>query len=782
MNKGFTLIELLAVVTLIAVLSIIIIPNITENINNKKEEISEVNKKILESATDIYIERNANNYAYTYEANGSTYCIPIQSLINSNILETPLKNEKGKEIDYSKIIKATYSYTYNGFEYEIVKNNECTETVNYVSKPELQQNMIPVVYDETNNVWIKADITSKWYNYSEKEWANAVLVNEHKTENVSDSKSRYEYLQSPSGTKITEEDILGYFVWIPRFRYQLFDQSETTTINIVFENRDTLKSKGTQKGQWLTHPAFSQNEIELTGIWISKYESSNKDNNINIKPNKTPWTNIKFNDAYNISNNITNENNIYGLSNINTHLTHNDEWSAITYLTSSKYGINEKIEPSTKTITGQSTSTTGNITGIYDMSGVSKEFVVLENELENSLGYSLAETNSWYDETNSFSSSRDFYLTRGNTSIFNYLKSTGEQDNNTSFRITLLNHEILIPDFYGPNIVTSGDGLYESTLEEGKYIYRGANPNNHIWLDENGNKQQDSEELYRIMSFESDGTIKVIRNTVLPASVWDTSITEEGARNTDDNTYCIYSGTYYGCNVWGNQNNIYLDNEKIGNEFYYKYYTNPKPTSLTIQPSSGTVMQDSTLNRYLNNEWLPSTSLGEHVINHNFYVGGVYYQSSYKAGDKGLSMETQEEKAYTWNGNIGLMSVTEYVSASTNPSCVSVYSNYYYNINYYYDTTPDDGVSNKVQTLKSIDEWPCSNRNYNWMSMGFNEWTISPLTANHRSIWYLLPDGSLSSKNSSDTTTSYRPVFHLKSSVRLAGSGTINNPYQIVTY
>ena len=49
------------------------------------------------------------------------------------------------------------------------------------SVPVLASNMIPVYYDRTNDVWRKADSTnsnwnSKWYNYTNKMWANAVTV------------------------------------------------------------------------------------------------------------------------------------------------------------------------------------------------------------------------------------------------------------------------------------------------------------------------------------------------------------------------------------------------------------------------------------------------------------------------------------------------------------------------------------------------------------------------------------------------------------------------------
>ena len=75
-KNGFTLIELLAVVTIIALLSLIAIPNITKNIKDKKTEIDEANQKLLSSAADVYIENN-KNYDSSYEANGSTYCITL---------------------------------------------------------------------------------------------------------------------------------------------------------------------------------------------------------------------------------------------------------------------------------------------------------------------------------------------------------------------------------------------------------------------------------------------------------------------------------------------------------------------------------------------------------------------------------------------------------------------------------------------------------------------------------------------------------------------------------
>jgi len=52
--------------------------------------------------------------------------------------------------------------------------------------------------------------------------------------------------------------------------------------------------------------------------------------------------------------------------------------------------------------------------------------------------------------------------------------------------------------------VTEGDGLYIDTYEEGRYVYKGANPDNYITL---------NNELWRIIAIESDKSLKIIRNS-----------------------------------------------------------------------------------------------------------------------------------------------------------------------------------------------------------------------------------------------------------------------------
>ena len=329
-----------------------------------------------------------------------------------------------------------------------------------------------------------------------------------------------------------------------------------------------------------------------------------------------------------------------------------------------------------------------------------------------------------------------------------------------------------------PELAITGDGLYKSTTEPNRYIYRGANPNNYIYLKEDGNNNT----LYRIISYESDGTIKVIRDTSIGNIAWDKrdGNTDElkisGPRKNSNNTYCNYNGAtdeYYGCNVWGTQSNTYYNDTTLTNlnqDFFYKYFPNNTTQTLQNFTNTGTVTQNSSLNDYLNTEWTPAQTLNNYIAEHSFNVGGIYYTSSYAGGDKGISKELEEQNSYTWNGKIGLMNITDYVEASLNPTCTSVYSNFYYNTNYY---------KNNTQTLTGYDNWPCSNRNYNWMPKEINEWSISPYTGSRGYLWFVLSSGYFSSYNAY-SAHGVRPAFYLKSSIKLAGFGTSSEPYYIV--
>ena len=90
------------------------------------------------------------------------------------------------------------------------------------------------------------------------------------------------------------------------------------------------------------------------------------------------------------------------------------------------------------------------------------------------------------------------------------------------------------------DIVTSGDGLYADEYEEGKYTYKGANPNNYVTFN-------DEKAGWRIILINSDGTIKIMKEAIIGDIAWDKSGGVLGSndwnRPADLNTYL--NGDYY---------------------------------------------------------------------------------------------------------------------------------------------------------------------------------------------------------------------------------------------
>ncbi len=254
------------------------------------------------------------------------------------------------------------------------------------TEPVLHSGLIPVTLAEDGKVTM-ADTTSKWYSYEEKNWANAVILKSGVTHEVGDT--------------IPEDDIESYFVWIPKYKYKIFDMGDYTAqagtskpetsiakeIEIEFttdETTDTDTSCVSPKiagesgtcsvGKWMTHPAFQN--FDVTGLWIGKFENG-YDNGIIVKPNISSWRNADVATFFKTNYNYKRD--------LDSHMMKNTEWGAVAYLSHSKYGINGEVQVNSapnyltgygyNTEVGYKASTTGNITGVYDLSGGAWEYV-----------------------------------------------------------------------------------------------------------------------------------------------------------------------------------------------------------------------------------------------------------------------------------------------------------------------------------------------------------------------------------------------------------------------
>ena len=394
-----------------------------------------------------------------------------------------------------------------------LKNNIDTSGAN---SPVLASNMIPVYYDEINNVWKKADVNNKdssyqWYSYNstgDKKgmWANAVTVKEA---------NRQTYLNANVGTPISMDDITTMWVWIPRFNavtpsnYNGGTKANPGAIDVTFVKQNEIAID-----------AFTFGDKELSGFWYGKFEishttlASNKTKNnlgctnetcsnangIIIKPNVNSLRNNNVSNLFFASRSMEQTGNSFGFVNIevDTHMSKNNEWGAVAYLTQSIYGrctsnttctevgINNNTsyitgigdKPSStassvktntyNTISGKNASTTGTIYGIYDMSGGAWEYVmgVYSNKISDSgfsslpdnkyynnytatsyTGHAISETKGWYNDQSfsvyfSFSPwfKRSCYYDDGELSgMFAFYGSSGINGNNSASRFVITN-------------------------------------------------------------------------------------------------------------------------------------------------------------------------------------------------------------------------------------------------------------------------------------------------------------------------------------------------------
>ena len=386
--------------------------------------------------------------------------------------------------------------------------------VSGANEPVLASNMIPVYYDEANSVWKKADAsntnkTNPWYSYNSTgeykgRWANAVTVTET---------NRTTYLNATAGTAIPMDDINTMWVWIPRFNavtpsnYNGGAKESPGAIDVTFVNVNETAID-----------AFTFGNKELSGFWYAKFETSHSTlassttsnnlgctnetcsnaNGIIIKPNVTS---LKYNNISNFfyaSRSMEQTGNSFGFvsSEVDTHMSKNNEWGAVAYLTQSIYGrctnsttctevgINNNKSYITgygapagssssvtngtyNTTLGKDASTTGTIYGIYDMSGGAWEYVmgVYNKTIANSgfsslpdskyynnytgtsyTGHALTETKNWYSDYADFVfTSYPWFLRGGNygdgasAGVFGFGINDGNSYNSYSSRPVISN-------------------------------------------------------------------------------------------------------------------------------------------------------------------------------------------------------------------------------------------------------------------------------------------------------------------------------------------------------
>ena len=290
--------------------------------------------------------------------------------------------------------------------------------------PELDENtMIPIKWNGSK--WVVCSTRAgDWYNYdtTNKQWANVML-----------SDGTYKAGSVTEGQVIEEADLGSMFVWIPRYAYKIYyfntqadkeaftaNRNDKTKVIGYSDCRGIVDTNGKVPSDiteeqitsiavgdnYRPHPAFEKDISKggwgkkTKGIWVGKFETtetkSSKNTNM-ILPNKTSQRSLNMATMFSRAQEIGTALNMT----LDSHLMKNSEWGATVYLAESQYGRNGTeitINNSSSHITGKAgntvsaldtsgtnayntdkgllASTTGNIYGIYDISGGAWEYVM----------------------------------------------------------------------------------------------------------------------------------------------------------------------------------------------------------------------------------------------------------------------------------------------------------------------------------------------------------------------------------------------------------------------
>ena len=312
--------------------------------------------------------------------------------------------------------------------------NTVTETPN---APVLS-GMTPVSWTKSGDEWSE-DTTAKASYYSYKAG----------NENADGISSEWANAKNSDGS---------YFVWIPRFAYRItYYSSQSSTeptgyydgwgqwrasdgsVRLALDTGIETVEYGENK--YIVHPAFCGSTVgydngswdnAISGFWVAKYEMSRTgatassegtgyDTEFLSVPNVQSARGITIGNIYNVSKSYDSSN--------SSHLMKNSEWGAVAYLTHSQYGRNGNeidINNSSSFITGNGggstsasrqlgttnaynttrgakASTTGNVYGVFDLSGGAWEYVAVFNCVDTTnvlsiFGWSGLTVNSYSDK------------------------------------------------------------------------------------------------------------------------------------------------------------------------------------------------------------------------------------------------------------------------------------------------------------------------------------------------------------------------------------------------
>jgi len=299
-----------------------------------------------------------------------------------------------------------------------------------VNNPRYVEGMTRIAWNGSNNRLFElrpADSSIVWYDYSsnEKRWANMMLpdgsmyvwIPRFAYKITTENKIEILFLKDNSNITFDGEQLPEGYIVHPAFRNG--QGEESTFMNGEFSSEipgfwvakfETLIDR-VDNSSSSYYTDINMNEFDYMFRSLPNVDLTNNDDSINlysalkrVRLLETRMRTIGFSNFQNKTQNINNDtfdlDNDSNLTNIDSHLIKNSEWGAIAYLTYSNYGVglvegampfstskytgggknNEEGRPDYTSEDGMKFSTTGNATGIYDLTTGRLEMVACISE------------------------------------------------------------------------------------------------------------------------------------------------------------------------------------------------------------------------------------------------------------------------------------------------------------------------------------------------------------------------------------------------------------------
>ena len=468
------------------------------------------------------------------EAKTNNNILSMKEKYNMLLAEKMLKGESISE--FSAKEKEGILGDYEGKVDIVFGNLMITGVVSDDERNELKKQGIPDSTNYNSNKKVNKPLLPEGNSISAISWPSGV-------ETTADSNTDTWYNYASSATDNNNKNWANmktadgsYWVWIPRYAYKITsgyrgegiaeDSTEyygTIDVKFLIGTSDVATDgtkcvRGNLAGsKYVVHPAFTFGDVELEGIWVAKYKARSSVDvtefddttpDIIINNEKTMWQKMNIGNMFtkcremetkpiygwnNVSSGINSDSTDTTNNKIDTHMMKNTEWGAVAYLTTSNYGLkHNKVVVSgsysniyknelTKPYYGYP-STSGNIYGIYQMTGVNSEYVVAltKNTTTGSIYGADELCNSLKMANEKY---KNMYLTKdiGNTSETIIGRKAVYGDATTEVMIERLNQ-------YN-NIIRSlwyRDGIYLQYSDRGgNFITRGGHSKGVSYSDDN---------------------------------------------------------------------------------------------------------------------------------------------------------------------------------------------------------------------------------------------------------------------------------------------------------